>query len=55
VRSVSLADTTVRITETCKPSHHSSTKLRDGGTSENIDEDGEIKNTLSIKGTGLKT
>jgi hypothetical protein len=33
----------------------SSTNLGDGGTWENLDEDGETKNTLSLKGTGPKT
>jgi hypothetical protein len=33
----------------------SSTNLGDGGIWEGLDEDGEIKNTLSFKGTGLKT
>jgi hypothetical protein len=33
----------------------SSTNLGDGGIWEDQDEDGETKNTLSFKGTGLKT
>jgi len=33
----------------------SSTNLREGGILEDLDEDGETKNTFSIKGTGLKT
>jgi hypothetical protein len=32
-----------------------STNLRDGGISEDRDEDGEAKNTLNFKGTDLKT
>jgi hypothetical protein len=33
----------------------SSTNLGDSGIWEDQDEDGETKNTLSFKGTGLKT
>jgi hypothetical protein len=32
----------------------SSTNLRDSGTREDLEEDGETKNNLIIKGTGLK-